>query len=573
MKTGFWCRYELKDTTAIQDSMPTTAYNSAFADIAKVKDNVTFEDYATLEENYFLLDGTMPEFPDEPEDIVYFSSVLSGPDGTYATPPVIHILFSGNHTSIGLTFYFVGDHPLEMEITWRSLDGMHLAHKRFYVDQKVFFAKQQVENYGKLEIKFVRSKPCRYVKLRYIEYGTDLLFGTGGLPVKSAQLIEETDPISDKIAINKLTYKLIDENDEFNLGNIDGLHKVLQTGQQMEAYENVDGEALLLGKFFLSKHSTDKSVTNISCVDFKGLLDANKYRTGRVYHGEPAGPVIDDIMAAAGIADYTVDDETRETPLHGWLKIQTCRKALREVLFATGSVLDSSRSLSLNIHRQDRTIRTAVRRTRKFSTSVAEQDYISDVSIKFPVYTLAEEAKEVAKGSYQAGTYTLDLSSPAKDMTINTGEIIEQSDNYVTFRLPEAADIIISGKKYSKEDLTATASVKNVAAGHIRTSKGYNCTLVDAAQAAVIAEKILDYFSLRLSIKIKFLNEGDKPANWAEVYNTRKFYGNYVAGFEKITTDLTGGFVSTAELRGYYKLLSDYDYTGEIMTGEETGWL
>ena len=87
----------------------------------------------------------------------------------------------------------------------------------------------------------------------------------------------------------------------------------------------------------------------------------------------------------------------------------------------------------------------------------------------------------------------------------------------------------------------------------------------------MIAEKILDYYSLQLGLKIKILNEGDKPIDWAEVYNTNRNYGSYVAGFEKITTDLTGGFVSTAKLRGYYKLLADYYYTGELFAGEEIG--
>lgn len=573
MRTAFWAEYELKDLTAIADSRPTTAYNSDFADLSKVKDNVSFGDYATLEENYFLLDGSMPEFPDRPEDIVYFSNVLSGRDGTYEDPPVIHILFSENHTSIGLTFFFVGDYPLEMEITWKDLDGTYLVHKQFEVDSETFFAKQQVENYGRLEIRFLKTRPYRYVKFSYLEYGTDLTFGAGGFPVKDAKLVEETDPISDKISINKLTYKLIDENDDFNVGNIAGIHKVLQAGQKLLAYEDVDGEKLLLGRFFLSTNSTDKNITSISCVDFKGLLDNSKFRGGKVYTGEMAGPVIDAIMSAAGIEDYTVDEETRTIPLFGWLKIQTCRKALREVLFACGSVVDSSRSKALNIYKPDRTIQTAVRRERKFSTVAAEQDYVSDVAIKFPVYTLAEEKKDIVKGSYAAGTYTIDLSAPAADMTINTGEITEQTNNYVSFRLEEAADVIISGRKYSKEELTAAAAVQNVSAGHKRTSKNYNCTLLDAARAGTIAEHILNYFSLRLAIKVKFLNTGESPTEWAEIDNTKQNFGSYVGGFEKLTTDLTGGFLSTAELRGYYKLLTDYDYTGEIMTGGEIGTL
>lgn len=574
MKTGFWCEYELKDTTARQDSTLTTTSNQDFGNITRGKDDIVSADYATLEEDYFLLDGSLPEMPDIPPDVVYFSRQLSRADGTFAENPVIVIAFTEKHTSYGLTFCFVGDWPLEMEIRWYDLTGTLMSQKTYVITGNKFFAQNQVENYGRLEIEFTKTKPYRYVKFRYIEYGTDLIFGTGGLSVKDAKLIEETDPISDKIAINKLSYKVIDEADEFNTGNWAGMHKVLQPAQKLVAWENVSGAPFLLGKYFLDTSSTESNVTNMSCVDYKGLLDKNNFRAGRVYNGEPAGLVIDEIMTAAGIMEYTVTDEVREIPLYGWLKIQTCRKALREVLFATGAVVDSSRSLTLNIYLQNRKIQSVVKRTRKFSTSVNTEDYISDVSVKFPVYTLANETKQVAKGSYEAaGTYTIDLSSPAVDMTINTGTIIEQSCNYVTFKLMAPAEVIITGKKYEKEDLTVTASVPKVEAGQSRNSKSFTCTVLDAGRAGIIAGKLLDYYALRLGIQAKFLNEGDCTGTWAEIYNTSRLYGNYAAGIEKMTTDLTGGFISTAELRGYYRLLTDYDYTGEIFTGDETGEL
>lgn len=573
MKTTFYCDYDLKDTTAIEDSAPQSTCNQEFADISLLKDNIAFDDYATLEENYFTLDGKKQEFPDEPRNIVYFSNQMSGADGCFKQNPMIDIRFTQNHTSIGLKFYFIGDYPEEMNIEWYNLKGNLISRKSFKITESIFFARNQVEDYGRVVITFTKAKPYRYVKMHYIEYGTNLLFGADGYPIKDAKLIEEADPISDKIAINKLSYCLIDENNEFDIANRYGLHKSLQKGQKMNAYENVDGERILLGKFFLSTSSTNKNVTSMNCVDFKGLLDNSNFREGKVYNGELAGDIIDDIMAAAGIIDYSVDDATRETPLYGWLKIQTCRKALREVLFACGSVIDSSRSEGLNIYKQERLIQSAVKRTRKFSTSTEIKEYISDVSIKFPVYEIENESKEVAKGSYAAGIHTVEFSSPISDLTINTGAIISQAVNYVAFELTEAADVVISGYKYAKEELSVTTSVESVRAGQIRKTKSFSGALLNVARANEIAQSILDYYALQLGIKIKFLNQGEKPADWAEIYNANKKYGSYVAGFEKITTDLTGGFVSTAELRGYYKLLSDSYFTGEIFTGEGLGIL
>lgn len=573
MKTEFYCKHELYDTTAIKDSTLTTAYNQPFGSMAKAKQNIDTPDYATLEKDFFLLDGAYTEMPDNPDDVVFFSSEMSGEDGTFTENPLIIITFKEKHTSVCLTLHFVGDHPLGMRIRWIDEDGNIIENESYNIDSNKYVAWKQVENYRRVEIEFTKAKPYRYVKLRYIEYGTEIICGADGYPVKEAKLIEECDPISDKIAINKLTFKLIDAKDEFNVGNMSGLHKALQIGQKVYAYETVNGEDILLGKFFLSDYSTTKNVASMSYVDYKGILDNHTFRQGKVYTGDPAGNVIDQIMSAAGITEYTVDEETRAVPLYGWLKIQTCRKALREVLFACGSVVDSSRSTSLNIYRASSVVHHKVERTRKFSTTPKNESYISDVSVKFPVYTLDAESKEIVKGTYAPGTYMVELSSPAAEMTITGGTITEQTNNYVVFEVSKQGEVIVSGMKYVKEDLTVTSSIDKLEAGQERTSKSFSCTLLNPARAADRANEILTYYGLRLSLKIKFLNQGDKVADWAEVMNANRIFGNYVAGFEKMTTDLTGGFITTADLRGYYKLIEDYYYTGEIFTGEEFGEL
>lgn len=571
-KTGFYCEYELKDTTAVQDSTPTSEYNQDFGNMLLLKENTDSGQYATLENNFFLLDGSKEEMPDEVEDTAFFSNVMSGEDGTFADNPVIEISFTENHSSIGFTFYFQEDYPSEMTIFWYDIFGIQIDRKEFTIDALKFFARNQVENYAGLKIVFTKANPYRYVKLRYLEYGTNLIMGEGGMPVRGANLLEETNWISDKIPINKLSYKLIDTDDDFNVGNIAGLHKVLQKRQRMSAYEVEDGNLIQLGTFFLDTFKTDKNVTNMSAVDYKGLLDDYRYLNGRVFDGETAQVVITEIMEAAGIEEYEIADDVKDIKLYGWLKIQTCRKALREVLFACGAVVDSRRG-RLRIYKPGREIETVIERARKFSTSVYDQEYISDISVKFAEYTLSSTVSQIAKGTYTAGTYTLELSSPAAELEISGGTILRQSCNYVQFQVSESTEVVITGKKYTKEELTVTSSVSEKDAGKVRKTKSFSCTLVNTARALELAEDVLDYYQLRIGIKIKFLNSSEFPGMWGEIQNNNRAYGNYLAGIEKMTTDLTGGFISTAELRGYYKLVSDFYYAGELIAGEEVGEL
>lgn len=129
--TSFEVVYDLKDTTALQDSVPSTMDNQNFAVESLLRDNIAFSDYGTLEQDYFLLDGSMPELPDEPEGIPFWTSELSDSNGNFKKNPMLTILFSENHTSTGLTFHFVGEVPLQMQIRWYDLTGNMIALKSF----------------------------------------------------------------------------------------------------------------------------------------------------------------------------------------------------------------------------------------------------------------------------------------------------------------------------------------------------------------------------------------------------------------------------------------------------------
>lgn len=570
MRTNFEVIYDLKDTTALQDSTPSTMDNQPFAAETLLKDNTAFPDYATLEQDYFVLDGTMPELPDAPEGIPFWTSELSDSNGYFAKNPLLTILFSENHTSTGLTFHFVGDAPLQMQIRWYSLDGNMIALKSFQPDGRDYYARNLVENYGRLEIEFQRARPYRYIKLWGIDYGVIVTWGEND--IKSASLVEEMDPTSNTLKINKLTFQFVDTGNEFNLANSEGLHKALQKKQHIAPYEIVDGERIYLGRYFLTTPSSQKSIAKMEATDYIGLLDDTDFTAGRVYNGEPAGNVLADIFAGTDIP-YQVTDEVAATPLYGWLKIQTRRKALREVLFACGAAAETSRRDDVLIYKPTRLIQADIGRDRKFSTATKQDTYISEISIKYAEYTEGTEEKELVKETtYPAGMNEVKFNSPVSALRISSGEIVEAKTNYITFRLPEAAAVTIYGKQYSKQDITVTSTVPQLKAGENPKAKNFTGTLFNYSQAKVISQAILDYYQLSLILNIRYLADREQPGQWAAIENTLAGRGGYAAGIESIKTDLTGGYISTAQLRGYYKYTSDFYQTGtELFIDESVG--
>lgn len=587
-KTEFFVDYDLYDTTALQDAMESTESNASFADIGLIKGNISIPKYATLEHNFFVLDGSFEEFPDEPDNIVYFSKDfvqqnsnyqyagtelysgddLDGPVEELLKPQSIVIDFTENHTSYGITLYFLDEYPLEIEIAWFDLAGILKSRKRFYPDSLIYFCKNQVEEYAGLEITFIRALPYHYAKLQHIKYGTTIVWGAD--KIKTGKLVNDTDPTSDKIKTDKLTFSFVDADEDFNLGNADGLHKTFQRNQRMRPYEMVNGKQILLGTFFLDDVSTTKNISKMSAIDYKGMLSNRDFKGGKMYSGELAGSMIDEIMEAAGITDYEVDEETANTPLYGTLKIQTCQKALREVLFACGSIINTSHRIGVEIRKNNRLVTSKIERNRKFSTTYSIDKYVSDINVKYKTWTLDENVSEITKGTYGVGIHEIQFSNPAANLTASAGLILEQSPYCVVLKVAEEqTEVVISGQKYIGVELAASSGIEHIKSGENRNAKTFTGTLLNFESAKRVADDILDYYQLQQIIKTKHLADDEKTGDWAEIENTVLDHANFVATIESLSTDLTGGFISTSKCRGYFKEVTDYYFADDELYADE----
>lgn len=587
MRTEFFVDYDLYDVTALEDAQESTESNANFADIKKIKENIHAPNYGTLEHNFFVLDGSMEEFPDEPNNLVYFSKdfvqtnnnfqytgielyagdCLDGAVNDVFNPQSIVIDFNENHTSYGITLYFLNEYPTEIRVIWYDLAGILKSQKIFHPDSLIYFCKNPVIDYGKIEIIFLRALPYHNAKLQHIKYGTTITWGAD--TIKSGKLVNDTDPTSDKIKTDKLTFNFIDTTDEFNLGNADGLHRMFQKSQSMRPYEIVDKRKIILGTFFLEIFSTTKNVTKMSAVDYKGKLSYVDFTKGRIYAGEAAGNVIAEIMATAGIEDYAVDEETANTPIFGTLKIQSCQKALREVLFACGSIINTSHRTGIEIQRYNRIVTSKIGMDRKFSTTYEIDKYVSDINIKYKTWVLDEKVSEITKGKYGAGIHEINLTSPAANLTTSAGLILEQNAYYLILKITEESEVIISGQKYTGEELIATAGTEHMKAGEVRNAKTFTGTMLNFESAQQAAKRLLDYYQLQQIIKTKHLCDEEKSGDWVEIENTVRDHANFVVAIESLSTDLTGGFIVTSRCRGYFKEIRDCYFAGDGLYASE----
>lgn len=567
--TNFYLDYELQDVSVLADGTVTTSSNQSFADISLIKTDSPFPNYGTMEHNFFVLDGTLTEFPDTPSGIPFFSSSKSNSNGTFTSNPKFSVNFTKNHASIGLTLKFVDDNPLQVKITWYTLLGSKLSEQTLDIASTTFIVNNPLLNYGRVEFEFLKTIPYHYIKMYYVNFGMVVRWDENN--IKNGKIIEEVDCSGDKISINKMNFELIDLTGDLNLGNINGLHRYFQKGQKMRPHEVVNGIDKPLGIYFLDSFSEDSNLGKMSCIDYIGLMDNTLFIDGQIYSGVTAGTIIDKIFDSCGISDYIVDTETASTLVYGTIKIMTCRKALREVLLACGSCVDDSRSDYVNIYKADKTIGNKIGLDRKISTKVTKDDYISDVTINFSDYVLNDNVVEIYKGTYASGIHTITFTTPCSALTINSGTILTQSTYYCIIDLSAQTDVVISGKKYTSTTSSYTSSITNIESGEVRKTKSISGTLFNNVTAKIIADRLLDYYSMRLIIAIQYIAADENIRQWNEIVNVDSSHTNYMAGFNSISTDLTGGFISTAKLRGYYQSTTDYYYCDDELYMEGNG--
>ena len=576
MQTEAIINVSLVDVTAKGDSTPSMTNNSSFADVDLLKNEINnVGNYMTMEWNYSILDGTMQHFQDDKNDAGYpvFSSDMSDESGEYDESHNFVVFFFFFFSSAGISFSFQGDFPAEISLKWYGQSNQVLAEKTFYPDQKDYFCEYKVENYYKVSASFSGSRtPYRYLKIQNIEYGYELIFT--GTDLLEAKILEEVDPISSELRINTLDFTIYDENREFNILNQQGKYSLFQSRQEIRAREVVNGETIEMGTFYLeSKESQSETEISFHAIDGVGIIDKSNFLKGRIYQNEKVSVIVSEIMQSAGWDKYEISNELQNLTLSGYIPICSHREALQQVAFAIRAVVDCSRSNLIRIYRQNTSADIKIKDDRLFidGEKVFDREYISKIEITMHQYQETEEQTIIFDGSLNAGLNEITFSEPAKDISTDSGTIIESGVNYAVIQMTETGECTVTGKVYEDLQSTFVRSASESNSNEVeQVISVKDATLVDKNNSYLLAENLFDYYSLRRTLNARYVLDFERTGRWISV---KSYYGMYInGGIESQEIDLAGGYISSATIVGYNTLERDFIYTGsEAYTGEEIG--
>lgn len=568
MNTSLKINYDLVDDTALADSFvykwpEDYNQNQPFIDTS-IFNELTPPNpplYMTLEPNRTLLDGTYVEMPDVPTDIAWMGAGIL-PNEQF------EISFDDTHTSNGITIHFFENYPDKIRVQWYSdvaLESLIVKDGWFFPNELDFFVNSYVENY-KFIIIYIYNTNGRFSRINYIDYGTRIEWDSSKLI--SGNLLEESDVNSDKISINTLEFKANDENGDFELGNTNGLVYGVNKGQHLTATEYLDGVETFLGDFYMQTFSSQDGIVSFKCTDRIGRMDNFDFNDGAMYNGVRAETILDAIFSSCGITSYTIDSVTADTLIYGTIKPMTCRKALREVLFATNSIVDTSRSDSVDIFKQNKTIQSTISKSRKFSTNVTQNEYVSSVVVNYYTWKLDTSLTEIVSETFPSGQRTIYFDNPYSGYTVNTGTIVASGAYFITVNLTTEATLTINAYKYESQKMSATKTVDYMPSNMTENVKTFDGYCLNYKSALSKAENLLDYYGQLLTINCEFINYGEKTSEFVKIQNPTDGLNPYIAGIESISTDLTGGFSSKIKAVGIYGTTNEFNYCGEFYCGE-----
>lgn len=330
------------------------------------EDNLLAKDYATLENNYFVLNGEKTLLKNDSSSLQksqetgICSTEMSDENGVFSSYPSIEINFSENAFLGGLTLYFGKyDYCNNLDIIFYK-DNVELDNINVKPDNTEFFCGNPSKTFetNKIIITFKSTNnPYRYLKLTKINYGNELTFTKDD--IFSCNVIEEVDLLSNEISVNTCDFEIYSEDDSFNILNPKGLYSNLKQSQPIEVYQVTGGIEELQGKFYLQKwESQNNNISKFEGIDLIGVIENITYTNPDTTNDFELGYLnaywfIKRIMDFIGFEigkDYNITYDENTKGLNGLIFVDNCKNILQKGLFTFGLIADTSRSTSINIY-------------------------------------------------------------------------------------------------------------------------------------------------------------------------------------------------------------------------------
>lgn len=243
--------------------------------------------YASLERNFWTLDGTFGILPQNPETVEtgWWSKSVSGEDGTFPEAPWILYTFPAPISTLGWTLHFddkAGQFARRVKISTFGADGSLTDEWEAESEEPVQALQHYVGDYYGVRFEFLTtSEPLRRVRLCEVDFGLTKYYNRNSLGL--VRMIYGADICGEAFPSRELVFTFDNSDKQYNLLNPDGVYQYLQNGQVISVKMQIGEERISMGDFYFTRADVSKSaiVPEITAHDRVYILDNGVFDAGR----------------------------------------------------------------------------------------------------------------------------------------------------------------------------------------------------------------------------------------------------------------------------------------------------
>ena len=307
--------------------------------------------YATLEEDFTKVDGSMLFLPRRNSSDTYYDTGLVG--GTLLSEALYELtidLNTGATDFKGITINFGENYPVDFDMVSSSGQTIEIRDNTL----AEFTSEKVLENTTYVKLVFYRMKnPQSRLRIYSIRFGYGLVYYNDS--VMSSSLDSYISPIGADVPQIDFSVQLKNYDHYFNVDNPKSAINFLETGQEMEifyGYQLPDSEEIewVRGNHLLcSEWESDDYTATIRCQDIFRNMDSEYYKGTYTSAGRSYFDLAKEILTDAGLSDYYIDPRLKKLYTKNPLPRVQHKEALQIIANACRCVLSQTRFGSVQI--------------------------------------------------------------------------------------------------------------------------------------------------------------------------------------------------------------------------------
>ena len=307
--------------------------------------------YATLEENFTRVDGSMFFLPRKNNSDTYLDTGLVS--DKLISDAIFELTINLNMIATdfkGITINFGENYPVDFDMV--SSRGQVIEYRNN--TESLFSAEDVLENTTQVKLVVYRMKnPQSRLRIYSIRFGYGLVYYNND--VMSSSLESYVSPIGADVPQIDFTVQLKNYDHYFNVDNPKSAINFIETGQEMEIFygyqlPNTDEIEWIRGNRLLcSEWESDDYTATIRCQDIFRNMDSEFYKGMYSNEGRSYYDLTTEVLEDAGFTDYYIDPQLKKLYTKNPIPRVQHKEALQIIANACRCVLTQTRYGTIQI--------------------------------------------------------------------------------------------------------------------------------------------------------------------------------------------------------------------------------